>query len=77
MPLPMPWTHQHDHYHCGCSVMMATATTGTAAVVFKGPVWSSFLTPRGVNRGPEPVQTDTQSCKTATKLNRTGPIWFG
>jgi hypothetical protein len=46
-------------------------------VVFKGPVQSSYLTPRGVNHGPEPVQTDAQTNKTATELNRTGPIRFG
>jgi hypothetical protein len=40
-------------------------------LVFKGLVWSSFLTPRGVNHGPELVQTDTQSCMTATPKD-----WF-
>jgi hypothetical protein len=45
-------------------------------LVFKGLVWSSFLTPRGVNHGPELVPTDANSSKTATEPIRTSPNQF-
>ena len=35
------------------------------------------MTPRGVNHGLKPVQTDTQMSKTATKPNGTSPRQFG
>ncbi|KAF8240874.1 hypothetical protein L208DRAFT_1231027 [Tricholoma matsutake] len=37
-----------------------------------GPVRSGFLTPKGVNRRPKPVQINAQIRWTATEPNRTG-----
>ena len=46
-------------------------------LVFASPVQSGFLTPKGGNHRPQPVQTIAHFWRTATELSRTSPTQFG